>query len=97
MKVGVLFFFYLFRIVSEEVELFVGVAPVLIHLHESLQINRLAEESLQTLPCLRSHLLQSLTLMTYDNTLLAVALDVDYGIDVNMGIILLETLNADFY
>ena len=74
-----------------------GRTPVFIHLHEDLEIDGLAKKLLQRLAGLGRDLLQRHTLMTDDDTLLRVALHVDHGIDVDMLIILLETLHSDLY
>ena len=71
--------------------------PIFIDFHEDLQIDRFPKELLQCLTRLRTHLLQGHTLMTDDDTLLTVTFHIDDGIDMNMLLVFLEALYADFH
>ena len=74
-----------------------ALTPVLVNLNKDFQIDALAKELLQGLACLGAHLLQCHTLVTYDDTLLRIALHIDYGIDVDILLCLLEGLYDNFH
>ena len=71
-------------VVPKYVEFLVGIAPVLVNLHKGLEVNLLAKELFKCLACLGCHFLQSLALMTDDDALLAVALDINHCIDADL-------------
>ena len=82
-------------VVAEQVELLGGVAPVLIDLDEGLEVDALAEELLEALAGFGGNFLECLALMADDDALLRVALDIDDGVDVDVGLVFLEALHTD--
>ena len=89
--------YQLFRIISESVEFSLRTAPVFINLYKGFQENLLAEEFFQSLAAFSIHLLERHTLVTNDDALLGITLHVDDGIDVDAGVILLESLHPHLY
>ena len=60
-------------IIPESAQLTLVVTPILLHLDKELEKYLLAQELLHVLSCLLSNTLQSLALVTNDDTLLRVA------------------------
>ena len=85
----------LFGIVTEIAQLALVVAPVLVDFYEGLEEYLLAEELFEALPRLHRHLLQRLSLMSDDNSLLRVALNIDDSVDMYDTLVLLEPFDDD--
>ena len=83
--------------VSKEVEFLVGIAPVLVNLHEGLEIDGLSKELLEGLASLGCHLLERLTLVPDDDAFLRITLHVNHGIDMDVMFVFLETLHTHLY
>ena len=77
------------------IEFTLGTAPVFVYLHEDLKENWLGEELFERFAGLGAYLLEGYTLMADDDTLLRVALHVNYGIDVDVLIVFLESLYSN--
>ena len=79
------------------IEFTLGTAPVFVYLHEDLKEDRLVEELLERFAGLGAYLLKGYTLMADNDTLLRVALHVNYGIDVDVLVVFLESLYSNLY
>lgn len=71
-------------------------APVFVHFDKDFQIDFFVEEFFQCLACFGRHFFQCNPLVSNDNTLLAIAFHIDYGIDVDMVCRFLELFHHHF-
>ena len=84
-------------VVSETVEFLLVAAPVLVNLDEGFEEDVLVEELFESLACFGVHLLDGDTLMTDDDALLRVTLNIDCCHDVYALLRLLEGSAAHLY